>query len=435
MTNSAFTQNPNVITTSTGTALNGYLKGDGTSVSAQATPIPKADLPTAVAYEDEANVFTLQQSAIITDTTNAGYSDAPVVITHNLTSGTASNGMGVPLQFDLQDASGTKNQPAGQLVCYWHNSLASKLQGGLQLVPFSGGSGGIAAVDCYSGTFGLAVGFLGNSPVIQQAGDIGTALTNFGLMVGTPTFSAANLTSINSVIPAGTLWDYGGVTLPSGWLKCDGSAISRTTFATLFAALSKTATVTITIASPGVITWNAHGFSDGDPVFFSTTGALPTGITSGTTYFVKSSTTNTFNIAATVGGTAINTTGTQSGTHTGNYVPWGKGDGSTTFNVPDLRGRTSIGSGTGSGLTARNLAATGGEETHQLTIGELAAHTHNTPAGDWLLTVTGTENFALPFGAGANVAVNQFNATSSVGSNTAHNNMQPFGVVTKMIKT
>src|SRR5439155_10954111 len=41
---------------------------------------------------------------------------------------------------------------------------------------------------------------------------------------------------------------------------------------------------------------------------------------------------------------------------------FGAGDGSTTFNVPDIRGRTPIGVGTGSGLTARSLAGTGGAE-------------------------------------------------------------------------
>jgi hypothetical protein len=77
------------------------------------------------------------------------------------------------------------------------------------------------------------------------------------------------------------------------------------------------ATVTITIASPGVITWTGHTLTAGSPVSFSTTGSLPTGISSGVTYYVVSPATNTFQIAATPGGTAITTTGTQTGTHTG----------------------------------------------------------------------------------------------------------------------
>lgn len=77
-------------------------------------------------------------------------------------------------------------------------------------------------------------------------------------------------------------------------------------------------TFTVTIASPGVFTKNNHGFRLNDAVFFRTTGALPTGLVAGTVYFVTSTnlTTNTFTVSATVNGAAINTTGTQSGTHT-----------------------------------------------------------------------------------------------------------------------
>lgn len=85
-----------------------------------------------------------------------------------------------------------------------------------------------------------------------------------------------------------------------------------------------TATITVTIANPGVVTWTAHGFTGGEPIVFTNAGgALPTGITAGTVYFVLSAslTADTFRIAATQGGTAINTTGSQSGTHTGTSSP------------------------------------------------------------------------------------------------------------------
>jgi len=75
-------------------------------------------------------------------------------------------------------------------------------------------------------------------------------------------------------------------------------------------------TVTMTIASPCVVSWTAHGLSNGDPVAFSTTGALPTGLTAGTVYYVVAAAADTFEVAATSGGTAINTSGSQSGTHT-----------------------------------------------------------------------------------------------------------------------
>ena len=86
------------------------------------------------------------------------------------------------------------------------------------------------------------------------------------------------------------------------------------------------ATVTMTIASPGVITWNAHGLAAGDPVRLATTGALPTGLTAGTIYYVAATpapAANTFSLAATAGGTAIATTGTQSGTHTATAPKFG----------------------------------------------------------------------------------------------------------------
>ena len=76
-----------------------------------------------------------------------------------------------------------------------------------------------------------------------------------------------------------------------------------------------TATVTMTIATPAVVTWTAHGLAANTAVTFSTTGALPTGLIAGTTYYVLAPTTNTFTVSATVGGAAIPTSGTQSGVH------------------------------------------------------------------------------------------------------------------------
>jgi len=72
-------------------------------------------------------------------------------------------------------------------------------------------------------------------------------------------------------------------------------------------------TVTMTIATPCVVT-SPVTLADGTPISFSTTGALPTGLLPGITYYVKYLTANTFNVAATAGGASINTSGTQSGT-------------------------------------------------------------------------------------------------------------------------
>jgi hypothetical protein len=74
--------------------------------------------------------------------------------------------------------------------------------------------------------------------------------------------------------------------------------------------------VTITIASPGVVSWVAHGLVANTPISFETTGALPTGLAANTLYYVRAPATDSFTLSLTAGGAAIATTGTQSGTHT-----------------------------------------------------------------------------------------------------------------------
>ena len=74
---------------------------------------------------------------------------------------------------------------------------------------------------------------------------------------------------------------------------------------------------TITIASPAVITTTLL-LAENSPVILTNTGypsALPTGLVVGTTYYVKNVSGTSFNLSATPGGAAINTSGTQSGPH------------------------------------------------------------------------------------------------------------------------
>lgn len=69
------------------------------------------------------------------------------------------------------------------------------------------------------------------------------------------------------------------------------------------------------VASTDVLTSNSHGYSDGMTVALlaPTTGSLPTGLSADTIYYVRDATTNTFKLAATPGGTAINLTADGSG--------------------------------------------------------------------------------------------------------------------------
>ena len=80
-------------------------------------------------------------------------------------------------------------------------------------------------------------------------------------------------------------------------------------------------TVTASIASPCVVGWTAHGLAANTPILFQTSGALPTGLTAGTIYYVLAPLTNSFNVSATAGGAAINTTDMQSGVHTATANP------------------------------------------------------------------------------------------------------------------
>lgn len=171
--------------------------------------------------------------------------------------------------------------------------------------------------------------------------------TDAAVAAGTDTQSAvtpAQLANASSA-PTGSLQAFAGITLPTGWLWANGAAISRVTYATLFNILTKSATVTISIASPGVVSWTGHGLSVGAQVYFETTGALPTGLIVGTPYYIISAGfgANAFQVSTTPGGAAVNTSGSPSGTQTCRYAPYGAGNGTTNFNVPDYRGRVMVG--------------------------------------------------------------------------------------------
>jgi hypothetical protein len=84
--------------------------------------------------------------------------------------------------------------------------------------------------------------------------------------------------------------------------------------------VSKVTTLTsISNASPGVFTKNSHGLENGDTFVLSTSGALPTGLTAGTVYYVVNKTANTFEASLTAGGASINTSSAGSGTHSMTY--------------------------------------------------------------------------------------------------------------------
>ena len=186
----------------------------------------------------------------------------------------------------------------------------------------------------------------------QADGNANDILTTDG--AGQLSFTALGA---SNTLASGMLMPYAGATAPTGWLLCYGQAISRTTYADLFAVV-------------------------------------------GTTY--------------------------------------GNGDGSTTFNLPDLRGRVVAGKDDMGGSSANrltsalngdSLGASGGDEEHTLTTAQMPSHTHYNDFSGGFNSITGSG------GSPGYVSSTQGGATGSAGGNQAHNNTQPTFILTYIIKT
>jgi len=160
--------------------------------------------------------------------------------------------------------------------------------------------------------------------------------------------------------PAASMMVFAGASAPSGWLLCFGQAISRTTYATLFSAVSTT---------------------------------------------------------------------------------YGIGDGSTTFNLPDMRGRVAAGADNMGGSAAgrltsttmspdgNTLSATGGTQTHTLITAEMPSHTHAlSDAYPGVNTGGSWQNQGGGYGG-------SIQTIGSTGGGGAHLNVQPTLVLNYIIKT
>lgn len=263
------------------------------------------------------------------------------------------------------------------------------------------------------------------------------------------------------VIPPGTEQAYAGIQLPAGWLWEDGSSVSRTTYANLFNALTITATAT----ANG--TTSLTGLS-ADLRGLGLNGAIVEGSS-----LIASNTTITFTGASTA---TLSQAATGSGSITIRVFPWGNGNGSTTFNVPDRRDMVLAGRGdmnltsdrglltsAGSGVKGTQFSAggsggqVGGAETETLTVQQIPAHTHGYSGTTGAESATHThqiqQSTTATFGSGSFAGASQpttvntstesqghthsYSGTTDngTGGGQAHPNVQPTGITNWIIKT
>jgi microcystin-dependent protein len=146
--------------------------------------------------------------------------------------------------------------------------------------------------------------------------------------------------------PIGAMMDFAGVTPPEGYLLCDGTAVSRTTYADLFGVCG---------------------------------------------------------------------------------VLYGVGDGSTTFNLPNCKGKVSVGYDS-TQTEFDTLGETGGEKTHVLDTTEMPAHSHGVAAFNG--GASDTSKIGRSDGTGYQITP----ITESTGGGLAHQNLQPYITFNKIIK-
>ncbi len=178
----------------------------------------------------------------------------------------------------------------------------------------------------------------------------------------------------------GTFKQFAG-SIDVGYLNCDGDAYSRVTYANLYDIITEVkGIVTISEATPGVVTLTDHGLATGSRIEITTTGALPTGLVEYTNYFVINIDANTFNLATSranaIATTGIDTTSAGSGIHTLRSIPWGT-TSSSLFSIPDMRAAALYGSGTSTTFTENETIALADSDDDQI-----QGHNHNIYNGD-----------------------------------------------------
>lgn len=271
--------------------------------------------------------------------------------------------------------------------------------------------------------------------------DSGTTYTKYDGWVG---YGTNTLRKMANLAMPGDIKPWPFTTIPGGWLSLNAQQVSCTTFVDLFdlalpdldtpgttAVDWRRGTANHTLAqatdintTTETLTKTAHGLSNGTVVHVSSSGTIPTGLVTKTKYYLVGVTTNTYQLSLTSGGAPVDITAVGSGTLSV-Y---------TTFQLPDWRGRSVIGAGTGSGLTNRVLNTAYGEENHTLTGPEsgIAAHGHTEVAA-----APGTAGPTTPAVTTSNYAANTATSTATTGPTTAadaHNVIHPVIAATWLVR-
>ena len=143
-------------------------------------------------------------------------------------------------------------------------------------------------------------------------------------------------------------------------------------------------------------------------------------------------------------GSTLNRTGTGAALFTLIGTTYGAGNGTTTYNLPNLKGRAPVGLDTGQG-EFNALGVSGGAKTHTLSSGEMPSHTHTQQPHTHLMQGTGAltdgssgTSYIVPNGSYYGFRTDQPNDTTAVNNATggggAHNNLAPYLTVNFIIK-
>ena len=232
----------------------------------------------------------------------------------------------------------------------------------------------------------------------------------------------------SSVLP-GAIMQYGGITAPSGYLLCNGSQVLRSAYSSLFNVLNPNiGTASISIENPALVTIANHGMQEGDKFYFTTTGSLPTGLSANTLYFVNYISSSSFHVSTSrvnaFNGINLVTSGTQSGVHSIVRSPYGNGDGSITFHLPDFRGRVATGTHSNSVSNYfKEHGETGGAVDH--------THSFSDTSSTTVANITNT----VSAGNTASISRPSTSHTHNISGTTDAGQIAPYLTVNYIIKT